>query len=162
MFRTLSLHDVLGVVQFLQQKAIRVTFLALALPVSWLGRELLPADLPQGGLPELIAGDLGAVAAGIFLSFLGTLLALCYGLGTLGAVAAHWGRLRPAQSAWLLVSAITLLAISLYIAGRAFSWLGALWMLLAAGGTVWGGSKFWPMTDPAAGQAQVYDPAQSD
>lgn len=158
--RAFSLYDLRNLIRILQRKALRVTCLALALPIAWVGRELLPAELPSQGVLELIAGDLGAVAAGIFLSFLGVLLAACYGLGTLGAVAMDWTKLRLSQSAGMVASVIALLALTLYICGRAFSWGGLLWMLLATGGTIWGGSQFWPKGNPDLSRAVIYDPEQ--
>lgn len=161
--RNVSWYDMLAILRVLELRQVRAINLFLALPLAALGRWLLPPEIPAGGLPELIKTDLGRVAAGLFLSFAGTLAALAFSLGSFSTVARYGDRIRPRDSVAAIVTSIALLAVCLYLAGRAFSWVGAISILLVAGGAVWSINQWIkPSGGPPAGDMRpaVYDPNQ--
>lgn len=133
----LSPQTVNGFLALLQRRGVRIGTLLAAVPLSMLGRWVLPGDVPPETLPELLAGDLGAVAAGLFLSFVGILAAAAYTTGTVTFLAGG-PDVRPFAALGMLLTGVAALAVTLYLAGRALTWAVAFWLLVAAGGSLWG------------------------
>lgn len=153
----LSPQTLNGFLALLQRRGVRIGALLMAVPLTMLGRWVLPGDLPPGTLPELLAGDLGAVAAGLFLSFVGILAAAAYTTGTV-AFLAGGPNVRPFAALGMLLTGLAALTVTLYLAGRALTWAVAFWLLVVAGGSLWGIGQLFAGSAGTPPADEPYDP----
>lgn len=154
----LSWAQWVALLDVLSRPPVRASTLALTLLLGWAGYRLIPVQVPVNRLPDLWVANLGPVAAGLFLNLVATVAAVAYSLGAAGAALKAWDR-APAIVPFLhVLSGLAVLALDLYLAGRAVSWAGAACMLLGACGSIWAWARwsFASETSTYAG-GSVYD-----
>lgn len=154
----LSHAQLVALLAALAHPAVRISTFVAALPLGWLGRWILPAQVPVERLSDLWLADLGRVAAGLFLTFLAVLCGLIFLGGTIAAAIRDFDTWPVGWTVTQMVVAVALLTATLYLAGLAISWVGAACMLLGACGSVWTWARYFTSAIAAGkGSGSVYD-----
>lgn len=157
MFGFLSYDQWIAAMAILANPVLRLTALAAALPLGWAGRWIMPAEVPVERLPDLWLSDLGRVAAGLFLTFLAVLCAVAFLAGTISAAIKEFDTWPVGWTVTQMAVAVALMAATLYLAGLALSWIGAICTLLGACGSVWTWARYFTVPGDATATGSVYD-----